>query len=143
MLFLNSHHLNTNKKSKSWLKKALVSFISRNNAPHTVRLNSSMVINVKPKSPRPDIPKKQSVALKPALYEQPHWKQKMIVQDESTCPAIYLTHSYIRSTRSNPNQLKLIAAANASKTPVAFYKVLRKREDEFVWGKQSPLRSQL
>ncbi|KAG1170780.1 hypothetical protein G6F70_000746 [Rhizopus microsporus] len=75
-------------------------------------------------------------------YKQQQWIEHRTTDDDA-CPIIYSTHSYIRSKRSNPNQLRIIAAANKSNCAVAFPKCLHKRNDQFIWGKQSQLRYQL
>lgn len=150
LLFLNNHH--SNEKIKKSLKKTLVNLISRNTTTnHTVKLTSTKVITVKPRkpvtpsSPPPKTITKDIISSKPIIHEQTHWKESSTPKEcfNSQCPTAFTTHEYIRSTRSNPNQLRLIAAANGSRTPVAFCRVIKKRSDEFVWGKQSQLRNEL
>lgn len=123
-LFLFNQH-NTNEKNKSSFKKTIFNLISRNNA---VPSQSVKVISSPPK------PKPTTIHL--------HWKEECTTESKG-CPAYYLTHSYIRSTRANPNQIRLIAASNESNTAVSFCKLVKKRNDAFVWGKQSQLRNEL
>ncbi|GAA5799511.1 hypothetical protein HPULCUR_004927 [Helicostylum pulchrum] len=56
------------------------------------------------------------------------------------------THGYIRDTRTNSNYLRMTALSNASNNNIIMNKEkpsTKKRTDQFIWGKQSPLRHAL
>ncbi|KAI9250327.1 hypothetical protein BY458DRAFT_524807 [Sporodiniella umbellata] len=139
LFFLNNQQHSSDEKNKPSFKKTVYNLISRNNkASQAAKPNSSATPKQKQK---PNcIPNTSSKLM---VCQRPHWKEVCTAvteqQNKLQCPAYFLTHSHLRSTRSNPNQLMLIAASNGSKTPVAYCKVIKKRSDNFIWGKQSPL----
>lgn len=75
-------------------------------------------------------------------HSQHHWIEHSnpptTVNKSAQQPKWANTHGYVRDTRSNSDYLrKLAITTNNTVIP----KSCRKRSDEFVWGKQSPLRN--
>jgi hypothetical protein len=81
-------------------------------------------------------------------YQQPdvhhHWKEHSTVSinnnKSAQQPKWTHTHGYIRDTRSNSNYLLKTAITNHCNLNTQHKPYLRKRSDEFIWGKPSSLR---
>ncbi|KAG2194380.1 uncharacterized protein EV154DRAFT_308000 [Mucor mucedo] len=73
-------------------------------------------------------------------HSQHHWIEHSnppTVNKSAQQPKWANTHGYVRDTRSNSDYLRKLAITTNNAVP----KSCRKRSDEFVWGRQSPLRN--
>lgn len=137
LFFINNPLLNDNKSRISL--KSLHKLIKKKN---TLSKTDTTTTTTATTTTSSTVSLSKPVKLSVNGYKQQQWIEHRTTSDDA-CPIIYSTHSYIRNKRSNPNQLRIIAAANKSNCAVAFPKCLHKRNDQFIWGKQSQLRYQL